>query len=90
MRYQVRPEHTVEAYEITRVSYDERDMPPTIDYIEDNGDFTVLMLDEGQVSRFHPRVGDFLVVTGDGYKYLNPRDVFIKKYRICEISEEAE
>lgn len=32
-------------------------------------------------ARMLPTPGDFWVVTGDGYKYLNPRNVFLSKYR---------
>lgn len=47
-----------------------------------------LKLDDGQVVRAHagmlariaPQVGDFWVVQEDGYTYLNPRLVFLRKY----------
>lgn len=32
------------------------------------------------LSRMMPKVGDYLVIQEDGYEYLNPRDVFHRKY----------
>ena len=31
-------------------------------------------------SRYIPKVGDYWVIQEDGYEYLNPRDVFERKY----------
>ncbi len=47
-----------------------------------------LRLDEGkalwatpeQLARINPVVGDYVVVQEDGYTYLNPREVFERKY----------
>ena len=33
-----------------------------------------------QLSRINPAIGDYVVVQEDGYTYLNPRDVFQRKY----------
>jgi len=33
------------------------------------------------MSRMTPRVGDYWVVQSDGYVYLNPKDVFERKYQ---------
>lgn len=35
----------------------------------------------GMCSRMTPKEGDFWVVQSDGYEYLNPREVFLRKYR---------
>lgn len=53
-------------------------------------DFAGLMvkLDDGsdrlvtpeQMARFEPAVGDYFVVQSDGYIYVNPKDVFERKY----------
>ena len=48
-----------------------------------------LTLDNGQkvkataemMSRMTPKVGDYWVIQSDGYIYLNPKDVFERKYR---------
>lgn len=31
-------------------------------------------------ARYFPKEGDYVVVQDDGYKYLNPKDVFERKY----------
>jgi hypothetical protein len=33
------------------------------------------------MSRISPNVGDYKVIQSDGYIYLNPKDVFERKYR---------
>jgi len=43
-------------------------------------DGTVFEADEGMTARYMPVPGDFLVVQEDGYTYLNPREVFERKY----------
>lgn len=32
------------------------------------------------VSRMMPKHGDYWVISADGYVYLNPKEVFLKKY----------
>jgi hypothetical protein len=47
-----------------------------------------LALDDGSIqvataemcSRMKPRIGDYWVVQSDGYVYLNPKEVFERKY----------
>lgn len=34
-------------------------------------------------SRMTPRVGDYIVRQSDGYIYLNPKDVFERKYHVA-------
>lgn len=36
--------------------------------------------DKGMIARYIPRKGDYLVKQSDGYVYLNPKDVFERKY----------
>lgn len=31
-------------------------------------------------SRYKPTIGDYLVIQDDGYKYINPKNVFERKY----------
>jgi hypothetical protein len=53
------------------------------------GNFRILTLedgkmvqaDEGMMSRMTPEVDDYWVIQSDGYIYLNPKDVFERKYR---------
>lgn len=56
---------------------------------QDQGDHSrVLRLDNGELvsadkhmmSRMTPAVGDYWVIQSDGYVYLNPKDVFERKY----------
>lgn len=44
-------------------------------------DGRVVEPDGGMVARMTPRAGDYWVVQSDGYIYLNPKDVFERKYR---------
>lgn len=37
--------------------------------------------DRGMTARYFPAEGDYLVIQEDGYKYLNPKEVFERKYR---------
>lgn len=37
------------------------------------------------LARIEPKPGDYWVVQEDGYTYLNPKDVFERKYRLDEI-----
>lgn len=34
----------------------------------------------GMISRYIPTDGDYWVIQSDGYEYLNPKDVFERKY----------
>lgn len=36
----------------------------------------------GMVSRMAPVAGDYWVIQSDGYEYLNPKDVFERKYSL--------
>jgi hypothetical protein len=40
--------------------------------------------DAGMIARYSPVEGDYLVIQEDGYKYLNPKEVFERKYRLSE------
>ena len=33
------------------------------------------------MARMEPQIGDYWVISADGYIYLNPKDVFERKYR---------
>ena len=46
--------------------------------LRDGTNFTA---DKGMLARFAPSAGDYIVTQADGYVYLNPRDVFERKYR---------
>lgn len=43
-------------------------------------DGLVRSVDEGMTARYWPKEGDYWVIQDDGYAYLNPKDVFERKY----------
>ena len=61
--------------------------PPMADAWEER--IANLLLENGEVavathemmSRMTPVIGDYWVIQSDGYIYLNPKDVFERKYR---------
>ena len=54
-----------------------------------------LQLENGQdfhptvemIARITPEVGDYLVIQEDGYEYLNPKEVFERKYSKVDSDE---
>lgn len=40
----------------------------------------------GMTARMTPVAGDYVVTQSDGYIYLNPKDVFLRKYRPAELN----
>ena len=66
----------VEAFQITNVEpYDENDnLPLTLD----NG--STVLCSPAMAARYIPKTGDFWVVQSDGYTYVNPQHVFLRKY----------
>lgn len=78
MRYQANPV-LVNAFQITDLKVD-ADMN------------LILMFDnryeyiptKEMLSRITPSVGDYLVIQEDGYEYLNPKEVFERKYSKLE------
>ena len=40
----------------------------------------VFHADKGMIARYIPTEGDYVVTQSDGYVYLNPKDVFERKY----------
>lgn len=49
--------------------------------LEFNGKPIPITLDKGMTARMVPNVGDYYVKQEDGYVYINPKDVFERKYR---------
>ena len=43
-------------------------------------DGTMFHADAGMLARYRPGVGDYLVTQSDGYRYVNPKAVFERKY----------
>jgi len=50
-------------------------------YVLTLDDGSVIETDAGMTARMTPDVGDYVVTQSDGYVYLNPKDVFERKYR---------
>jgi hypothetical protein len=75
MKYTAKPV-TVEAFRITHVTRHghETDFSLALE----NGD--IVKATPEMTARMEPKVGDFWVKQEDGYIYLNPRDVFMRKY----------
>lgn len=71
MRYVANPV-TVNAFKITRIDQGR-------DITLENGDKVTATPE--MCSRMQPHVGDYWVIQNDGYVYLNPKDVFERKYR---------
>jgi hypothetical protein len=75
MKYQANPV-IVDAYEITEVSEPNNKGSRLLRC----QDYDIFEATAEMMSRMTPVVGDFWVVQSDGYVYLNPRDVFLRKY----------
>ena len=43
-------------------------------------DGNIFRPDAGMTARMMPKVGDYVVTQSDGYVYLNPKEVFERKY----------
>lgn len=55
--------------------------------IREESGMPIMLKEKGQyfatnemLARIEPQTGDYLVIQSDGYAYLNPRDVFERKY----------
>lgn len=82
MRYIANPIE-VEAFRITWVeSMPDADPPLARNVTTDDGQNR--FADAGMCARYIPQVGDYWVIQEDGYNYLNPADVFERKYRTKE------
>ena len=41
-----------------------------------------VVLNQGQIARYVPIAGDYFIRQADGYEYVNPKDVFERKYEL--------
>ena len=48
---------------------------------------TTRLADAGMLARMIPVVGDYWVIQSDGYEYVNPREVFERKYSPAGLKE---
>ena len=86
MKYQANPV-IVDAFKI--VSTDvviHADPPLPLNLALDNGD-NVVATPEMQ-SRYIPKPDDYWVIQSDGYTYLNPKEIFERKYSPYEPAKE--
>ncbi len=77
MKYQAKPV-IVDAHEIVSVS--EQKNNGEIDVATRDGVNRVATPE--MCARYRPKEGDYWVVQEDGYEYLNPKDVFERKYQM--------
>jgi hypothetical protein len=54
----------------------------TVVVIDEAGDPLEVWLTPGQIARYEPVPGDYLVTQEDGYAYVNPKALFEHKYRL--------
>lgn len=76
MKYIANPVE-VDAFEIIGVAEPNADC--TVNLELDNGAIEIATI--SMMSRMKPQMGDYWVIQSDGYVYLNPKDVFERKYR---------
>lgn len=76
MKYIANPVE-VDAFKILQVSDPNTDC--TVYCALDNGQSEVATI--SMMSRMKPQSGDYWVIQSDGYVYLNPKEVFERKYR---------
>jgi hypothetical protein len=81
MKYQANPV-IVDAFKITKV-IGELKVGSSCDLEIDNGQ--VVKASWEMLARMKPQVGDYWVIQSDGYIYLNPKEVFERKYRRYEL-----
>lgn len=75
-KYRAKPVE-VDAYEIVSVAV-EKNADDSLSLALSNG--TNVQAEPAMLARITPKVGDYWVVQSDGYAYLNPKEVFERKY----------
>jgi len=77
MKYRANPV-IVDAFKIVDVGAFRHPENGSLPLAIDNGDSVIATLE--MLSRYEPVAGDYWVVQSDGYIYVNPKDVFERKY----------
>ena len=77
MKYKANPVE-VDAFSIVSVSSTLRFDDNSLEIATDDG--VNRRADIGMLARYRPTVGDYWVIQSDGYAYLNPKEVFERKY----------
>lgn len=87
MKYQANPV-IVDAFKIVSVQ-NMPDADPALarDVATDDGINRVATA--AMCSRYIPQAGDYWVIQSDGYEYLNPKDVFERKYSPLPVNQAA-
>lgn len=57
-------------------------------YCPETGEEINRVATNDMMSRYTPIVGDYWVIQEDGYEYLNPKDVFERKYHKIGVEKE--
>jgi hypothetical protein len=84
MKYVANPV-IVDAYKIVEII---RKMSrQSITLILDNNDEVIA--NPEMLARYIPVVGDYWIIQSNGYIYLNPKDVFERKYSSLDLADEA-
>jgi hypothetical protein len=83
MKYLANPV-IVDAFKIVDVG--EMDKDGNVPLALDNGENVTA--DGGMTARYRPKVNDYWVIQSDGYIYLNPKEVFERKYSPYELTQE--
>jgi len=79
MKYQAKPV-IVDAFKIVEVEHTPDGDPPLARDVKLEGREVPVRATEAMCARMIPKVGDYWVIQSDGYAYLNPKDVFERKY----------
>ena len=92
MKYIANPVE-VQAFKIT--SLELREARPDSEFgnpwgtaVLENGE--TVIIEQEMTARYRPVVGDYWVIQEDGYTYLNPKEVFERKYSAFEVPEHVE
>lgn len=71
----------VDAFRIRDVHYEERPMLGYVFILQLEDHANPVIVTKEMTARLIPTIGDYWVRQADGYVYLNPKDVFERKYR---------
>jgi len=85
MKYQANPV-IVDAFKIVSVGAPD---PLGMRSIRLDGRESIYVATPEMCARMEPSVGDYWVIQSDGYIYLNPKEVFERKYHLIEENASA-
>lgn len=87
MKYQANPV-IVDAFVIREIRQCSADAANSFDLVitDDHAPDQEVIATPEMCSRMQPKLGDYWVIQSDGYAYLNPKDVFERKYSPVELN----